>query len=756
MKEFCQNKNNKVKVATLTSVAALMATTYSNANAADVSVNPQVAGQGATIKEGTVSTNSLRSVVHLTFSKPIKDEFKVSVVPEKNQIIIDVNSADRTFAAPVVENDPLISKISSTLVDNKVRVVVETKQPVKFKIAKQDNKAVLLVEESTEFVNQMTGEKVNPKVAGASSNWTQVNTRQAPSVNTEITTNSAFTEIKRINLKKDGNKNTKLTIDLSNKVDAPTMKKEGGKLIIDFKNVSIPNELQRRVNTENVGTVTQSLDVSMQQSNGRIILEQKENWDYSFYQVENQVVIEVKASDKAEEEKRYVGKKLSISFQDMEVRAILQVIADFTGLNIMSSDKVAGTMTIRLKDVPWDQALDLVLESRGLQKVKDGNVIWVATSDEVKANNDSKLALKNQNDELEALKLEFFQINYYKAEDLKKVLEGKSGTDNDNSKSISVLSKRGTIGLDIRNNILFVQDTEQKLKEVRKLIRKLDIANKQVLVEAKIVIADSSFGRDLGAKFGVKYRKNNGNGALGIGNTLLDSNSKAMNTDTVGVIPAMTSLASQGINSVAPGVIGLTLLNMATGNGLGLELSALEQNNKGKVLSTPRLLTADNKKATIEQGTEVPYVTPGSANSPPTVSFKKAVLKLDVTPQIAPNGKVVLDLNIRKDTIGQLIPIQGGGQIPSIDTKNINTLVTVNNGQTVVLGGVYEISNSDDLSKIPFFGDIPFLGNLFKHTNKSETKGELMIFITPYVIEEADLDDGEKVEISPEITLGKK
>jgi type IV pilus assembly protein PilQ len=494
----------------------------------------------------------------------------------------------------------------------------------------------------------------------------------------------------------------------------------------------------------------------MQQSNGRIILEQKENWDYSFYQVENQVVIEVKASDKAEEEKRYVGKKLSISFQDMEVRAILQVIADFTGLNIMSSDKVAGTMTIRLKDVPWDQALDLVLESRGLQKVKDGNVIWVATSDEVKANNDSKLALKNQNDELEALKLEFFQINYYKAEDLKKVLEGKSGTDNDNSKSISVLSKRGTIGLDIRNNILFVQDTEQKLKEVRKLIRKLDIANKQVLVEAKIVIADSSFGRDLGAKFGVKYRKNNGNGALGIGNTLLDSNSKAMNTDTVGVIPAMTSLASQGINSVAPGVIGLTLLNMATGNGLGLELSALEQNNKGKVLSTPRLLTADNKKATIEQGTEVPYVTPGSANSPPTVSFKKAVLKLDVTPQIAPNGKVVLDLNIRKDTIGQLIPIQGGGQIPSIDTKNINTLVTVNNGQTVVLGGVYEISNSDDLSKIPFFGDIPFLGNLFKHTNKSETKGELMIFITPYVIEEADLDDGEKVEISPEITLGKK
>jgi type IV pilus assembly protein PilQ len=537
---------------------------------------------------------------------------------------------------------------------------------------------------------------------------------------------------------------------------APVMKKEGNKLIIDFKNVSIPSELQRRINTESLNSVTQAMDVSMQQNNGKLVLEQKDNWDYSFYQLEKQFVIDVKPIAQQEEEKKYIGKKLSISFQDMEVRAILQVIADFTGLNIMSSDKVTGTMTIRLKDVPWDQALDLVLESRGLQKVKDGNVVWVATAEEVTTNNRTKLELQTQNVELEPLKLEFFQINYYKAEDLKKVLEGKSdnGGSSGNNNVISMLSKRGTIGVDPRNNVLFIQETEEKLKELRKLIRKLDIANKQVLVEAKIVIADSDFGRDLGSRFGVKYRRQNGNGGIGVGGSLTESSNQA--SGLAQAITPQSNLASQGINSITPGVIGLTLLNMASGNALGLELSALEVNNRGKVLSSPRLLTADNKKATIEQGTEIPYVTPGSSGSPPTVSFKKAVLQLDVTPQIAPNGKVVLDLNIRKDSIGQNIPVQGGGQIPSIDTKNINTMVTVNNGQTVVLGGVYEIESKDDLSKIPLFGDIPLLGNLFKHSSKNEAKGELMIFITPYIIEEADLDETGKEEKPNEITLNKK
>jgi type IV pilus assembly protein PilQ len=711
-------------------------------------------------KKDTKNTLTMKSIINLNFNKGINQEPKIVAVPESNQIIIDLPDVDKSFNAPSVQNnDPLIARIFTRIVDNKVKVIVETKQPVKFKFIKMENKGVLLLEESPFFYNEATGEKIatsvkSNTVAGLSNNWSNISSPKTASVVTN--TENIFTEITKINVKKDTGRNTKISIDFSNKMAAPVMKKEGNKLIIDFKNVSIPSELQRRINTESLNSVTQAMDVSMQQNNGKLVLEQKDNWDYSFYQLEKQFVIDVKPIAQQEEEKKYIGKKLSISFQDMEVRAILQVIADFTGLNIMSSDKVTGTMTIRLKDVPWDQALDLVLESRGLQKVKDGNVVWVATAEEVTTNNRTKLELQTQNVELEPLKLEFFQINYYKAEDLKKVLEGKSdnGGSSGNNNVISMLSKRGTIGVDPRNNVLFIQETEEKLKELRKLIRKLDIANKQVLVEAKIVIADSDFGRDLGSRFGVKYRRQNGNGGIGVGGSLTESSNQA--SGLAQAITPQSNLASQGINSITPGVIGLTLLNMASGNALGLELSALEVNNRGKVLSSPRLLTADNKKATIEQGTEIPYVTPGSSGSPPTVSFKKAVLQLDVTPQIAPNGKVVLDLNIRKDSIGQNIPVQGGGQIPSIDTKNINTMVTVNNGQTVVLGGVYEIESKDDLSKIPLFGDIPLLGNLFKHSSKNEAKGELMIFITPYIIEEADLDETGKEEKPNEITLNKK
>jgi type IV pilus assembly protein PilQ len=755
MKEFCKNIKNK-KGANNSVLAALMMSAFASSSMA----MPLEDKTATELKKDNKATLTMKSIFNFNFNKAVSQDIKIIATPENNQIVMELTDVDKNFLAPSVpSNDPLVSKIFTRFIDNKVKVFIETKHPVKFKFVKNENKGTLLLEESPFFYNEATGEKiassVKSNIAGLSNNWSNISTTNTSTSASNSDNN--FIEVTKINVKKDSVKNTKVSIDFSSKAAAPVMKKEGNKLIIDLKNVSIPLELQRRVNTESLNSVTQVMDVSMQQNNGKLVLEQKDNWDYSFYQLEKQFVIDIKPLAQQEEEKKYIGKKLSISFQDMEVRAILQVIADFTGLNIMSSDKVTGTMTIRLKDVPWDQALDLVLESRGLQKVKDGNVVWVATAEEVTANNRTKLELQNQNVELEPLKLEFFQINYYKAEDLKKVLEGKSDTGNSNgNNTISMLSKRGTIGVDPRNNVLFIQETEEKLKELRKLIKKLDIANKQVLVEAKIVIADSDFGRDLGSRFGVKYRRQNGNGAIGVGGNITESSTVAGATGATTAITPQTNLASQGINSITPGVLGLTLLNMASGNALGLELSALEINNRGKVLSSPRLLTADNKKATIEQGTEIPYVTPGSSGSPPTVSFKKAVLQLDVTPQIAPNGKVVLDLNIRKDSIGQNIAVQGGGQIPSIDTKNINTLVTVNNGQTVVLGGVYEIESKDDLSKIPLFGDVPLLGNLFKHSSKSESKGELMIFITPYVIEEADLDEANKDEKPNEINLSKK
>lgn len=555
-------------------------------------------------------------------------------------------------------------------------------------------------------------------------------------------------ELKKINIKKDNSKVTKITFDLSSSKVEPIVKKVDGKLLIDFNGVSIPNELQRRLATDSLGTAVKVLDVSTQNNQGRVMIEVKDSWDYSFYQADNQFALIIKSIDEKEAVKKYSGKPLTISFQDIDVRAVLQVIADFTNLNIMTSDSVAGSMTLRLKDVPWDQALDLVLEARGLQKIKEGNVIRIATNEEVEKNNDSKLKLKNQNAALESLKLEFFQINYYKAEDLKAVLEGegagKKGSE-DKKDTVKLVTARGSVGVDTRNNILMVQDTEESLQYVRNIIKKLDIPTRQVLVEAKIVLATENFGKELGARFGIRGYKQNTNSSIGLGNTIVGSGTVAGgSTDPIGVV---SSLAAGNLNGFSAGSIGFTLLNVS-GNALGLELNALENKNEGKVLSSPRLLTTDNKKAVIEQGTEIPYVTPGSANSPPTISFKKAVLKLDVTPQITPNGRVIMDLEIRKDTVGQLINVQGGGQVPSIDTRNMQNQVTVANGQTVVLGGVYEITNRNDVTKVPFFGDLPILGNFFRNKSKEDEKAELLIFITPHVIEDEDLSNEKPVEIN--------
>lgn len=777
-------------------------------------------------KDPKTSVGIMKSVLSLSLSKDIEKDPTFTYVEGTNKIVVDIEGIDRKLDVPsVLNNDPLLEHVSSRMLSNRIRLLVDTKQPVKYGFVKDDKKLHLIFEESKVFENAGKQESLKTKVEPIVQSKVEESQLVVPKVVAPIAVDTSvkvdtvvssqpnikikevetivqrakiqkpvmenkgnlipldllnkhlaeknnviskdtkevfeqFNEIKRINLRKENNAAV-FVVEFANKGVKPVIEKKDTRLFIDLPNVSIPNEFQKRVVTDKVGTLVQNMDVSMQGSNGKIILDQKDNWDYSYSLVENQLIITVRNQVQKDEEKKYVGKTLTINFQDMDVRSIIQVIADFTGLNIISSDSISGNMTLRLKDVPWDQALDLILESRNLQKVKEGNVIWIATRQEVTEINKTKLELKNQNSQLEPLKLEFFQINYYKAEDLKGVIEGvgkKTTKDNKDGKvvdgNVSLLSNRGTIGVDQRNNILFVQDTEENIKEIKKVIKKLDISTRQVLVEAKIVIADSQFGKELGAKFGVRGSKVLGrSNVLGIGSNA--ANAGTMATNPGGVTSNLNSnLGASGLNAVVPGAIGFTLLNLISGNALDLELSALEQDQRGKVLSNPRLLTSDNKRAVIEQGTEVPYVTPGSANSPPSVAFKKAVLSLGVTPQIAPNGKVLVDLQIRKDTIGQLINIQGGGQIPAIDTKNIDTQVTLNDGQTVVLGGVYEISSQEDISKIPFFGDIPFLGNLFKHKTNSQQKGELLIFLTPHVIDDQILDGSNQEEI--DLVLEKK
>lgn len=740
-----------------TSIAIMMSSLLAQGSTfAQVGVGFTVAGllgmksaKAQEIDNAHLQKQVYKSLLLLSLDKPLSTAPKMINIANSNKIIVDLKNVDNTFEAPkILPNDPLLSNIQSEKYGNMVRLLIETKSPVKYGFENQNGQTFLVFESSPEFQNienvsagEMKSTLKDVKSQKNNNDKSILNTASPimPSANDSISVkqNQLLDEINKINIKKEGIKENIITFDLSNNEIKPKFIKSNNQLVIDFDNTLIPNTFQKRIDTSSLGGVVNNMNISMQGNNGEITLTQEGNWNYSFYQVGSKLVVHVKSED-LKEVKKYTGKKLTLNFQNMDVRAILQVIADFTGLNVMASDKVQGSMTLRLKDVPWDQALDLVLQSQGLQKIKEGNVIWVATNAEIQQMNKEKLALQQEKEALEPLKLKFFQVNYYKAEDLKKILEGKSGIGKDKN-TFDFLSSRGSIGVDKRNNILFVQDTESHLEKVSKIISTLDVPTKQVLVQAKIVIATNDFGKQLGAKFGINAHGSSGSTSIGIGGNLANSASNANSLSPTSSITPVSALAANAINSVAPGAIGLTLLNIS-GNALAVELSALEQTNKGKVLSSPRLLTEDNEQALIEQGTEIPYVTPGTANAPPTVAFKKAVLSLGVTPQITPNGDITMKLNITKDDVGQYINVQGGGQIPSIDTRKINTMVTVKDGQTVVLGGVYEIDTSNSVNKIPFFGDLPVVGHLFKQNGSSSTKGELLIFITPYIVTSNELN----------------
>lgn len=557
----------------------------------------------------------------------------------------------------------------------------------------------------------------------------------------------------------------KLVITLSNPSIKPELKRVGQNLEVILPNTYATQNLQRRVLVDQLTTPTKAMDIGLQQQNTKITLEQNFNeWDYDMYQSNNQIVIEVKptSSDNLQKAKKYTGKPLTLTFQNVDVRTILQVIAEFTGLNIIASDKVGGNMTIRLKDVPWDQALDVITESQSLDKIQQGNVIRIQTREETAAQQKLSLQTQSQEEQLAPLKTKMFKLNYYKAQDLKDLLLGndtKNGDDKSSSSSSSsgsssgsqkpiILSKRGTVQADGVNNTLIVQDTDSVLNQVDDLVKRTDIAAQQVLVDTKIVIANTQFNRELGAKFGISAGTHLTNGTtIGIGG---DATSAAGNASTgSGAANIGTLMFNNPIADTGGGAIGLSILN-AAGNALNLELSALESNNEGKIISSPRVMTLNNQEATISEGTEIPYVTPSSANSPPTVSFKDAVLKLIVTPQISPNGRIKMNLDVRKDSVGENVQVQGGGSVPSIDTKDIKTNVTVKDGQTVVMGGVYEITTVNDLSKVPFLGDIPFVGAFFRNTTKSRQKLELLIFVTPHVVYDEYLDNGEpeKIELS--------
>ena len=570
--------------------------------------------------------------------------------------------------------------------------------------------------------------------------------------------------LRDVDFRRGRNGEGRIVVELSDNSTGIDIQQQGRQLIVEFLKTSLPRNLERRFDVQDYGTPVVTVDTFAQGPNTRMVIEPKGLWEHSAYQSDNKFTLEIKPiledPNKLTQGTRqgYKGEKLSLNFQNVEVRSVLQVITDFTGLNIITSDTVQGSLTLRIKDIPWDQALDIILQTKGLDMRKNGNVVLVAPREELALKEKQQLENAAQISQLEPMQTESFQLNYMKAQDLVNLItsnrQGAGATTGGNG---SILSARGVAIIDPRSNIVFVQDTATKLEEVRRIIRQIDVPVRQVLIEARIVVAGDSFSRQLGVRFGMQtaITFNRGRYALGQGGNLdtqpvvrTEGDRLIRETRTQTPYEAASGLASVGysdspqLNVNLPvtnpaGQLALTLINLGSGNLVNLELSALETDNRGKVVSSPRVITADNQKAHIEQGTEIPYVTPGSANSPATVSFKKAVLRLDVTPQITPDNRIIMTVEVRKDQVGQFVQLGGGFQVPSIDTRNVTTQIAVNNGDTAVIGGIYEETLRNEVDKVPFLGDLPVLGHLFKTTNRSSEKTELLIFLTPRVVKDS-------------------
>ena len=536
----------------------------------------------------------------------------------------------------------------------------------------------------------------------------------------------------------------RILIDLTDTSTGIDIRQQGQNIVIEFLKTSLPENMRRRLDVVDFATPVQTVSAFQQGENVRMVIEAKGQWEHNAYQSDTQFVVEVKAAaqdpSRASQRGRYVGEKLSLNFQNVEVRAVLNVIADFTDLNVITSDTVAGSITLRLKDVPWDQALDIILQTRGLDMRKAGNVIWIAPRDELATREKLALEAQSQISELEQTRTESFQINYQRAADVQKLLSDATQR---------ILSKRGSAVVDTRTNQLFVQDTPTRLEEVRKLIAKIDIPVRQVMIEARIVEASDNFSRNLGARLGYNERMgaggrgyqlgsgpNNrfavGTGASGgaLGNA--DSGSvggvQAIGGATAGGL--FVNMPAAGAGGFNAGAISLILFNAGLTKFLNLEISAAEADQKLKTVSSPRVLTADQVEAIVEQGIEIPYQQATSSGAT-SVSFRKANLSLKVKPQITPDGNVIMSLDVNKDIPGATTP--SGVQIA---TKHVKTEVLVENGGTVVIGGIYEEIDNVNSARTPFFGDLPYIGFLFRNTTTVRNKTELLIFITPRIMNE--------------------
>ena len=588
-------------------------------------------------------------------------------------------------------------------------------------------RVVINLSQKTDFITSVSGNQMTLTLAGSGQEAVAASATQ----NTSGTASIASTlpgiakGVTNIDFKRGPNGEGRIIINLTSTSISTDVWRENEIVYVELVGSELPAELQRRMDVSDFATPISHIDAIQDGANIRLSVTSNGDFDHLAYQTDRVYTIEVAPISKDEEEKRkkekfgYTGERLSLNFQDIEVRSVLQLLADFTGLNLVVSDSVEGNLTLRLKNVPWDQAMDIILKTKGLAQRRAGNVILIAPTDEIAAREKLELESRKQVEELERLRTEFIKVNYAKAEAMAELL---------NQKDNSILSPRGSVSVDIRTNTLLVKDTNSSLISVRQLLIELDIPVRQVLIESRVVIANDDFSKELGVRFGVTSRDSTevprvGNTATATG-SLFGVNSDSLNVNLPVQSPA--------------GSFALALAKLPLGTLLEMELSAAQIEGRGEVVSSPRVITADSHTARIEQGVEIPFLELDDGDA--TLKFRKAVLSLEVTPQITPDDRVIMDLDVHKDSVGENVSFGGNLSAPSIDTREVQSQLLVDNGQTVVLGGIYETIQSSEVTRVPFFSDIPIIGNLFKSTRTIDDRSELLIFVTPKILQGASLD----------------
>jgi len=578
---------------------------------------------------------------------------------------------------------------------------------------------------------------------------TQFSGTSTPSSSSPSFASSGARQINSVDFRRTRDGGGRILVNLSDPSTPVDIRQEGGRVVAVFKDAALPAELMRRLDVMDFATPVTTVDTLRTNLDTRIVISAEGKYEQLAYQSDNEFTIEINpapedievGSSLFSETREYEGQRLSLNFQDIETRAVLQLLAESSGRNIVVSDTVQGNVTLRLRNVPWDQALDIVMTTKGLDMRENGNVIIVAPAEEIAARETADLEARQAIIELEPLYSEFLQVNYAKASDLAMLIGGGGGG---GAASNALLSTRGSVGIDERTNTLLVQDTAENLQNIRRLVRTLDIPIRQVLIEARIVVVNDDFSKDLGVRFGATgIDENSTDGATLFSGTGAGTgtmvNSILDNLSTNGTIyPVELPALSDRYNVNVP--IGnpagrFSLAVLESEYIVDLELTALQAEGRGEIISTPRVITANQKEARIEQGVEIAYQEAASSGAT-TTQFKKAVLALTVTPQITPDDNIIMDLVVSKDSVGELTPASNGGFVPSIDTRSVETQVLVRDGQTVVLGGIYETETRETINKVPVLGDIPGVGVLFRSTSDVANKAELLIFVTPRILTE--------------------